>query len=218
MWGKAEGRKTSGGKREAASTPLLRRRTFLPLPDPIREVLVAFRPRFPAPTGRTWMIVWTGTRLAHGRRTVAVALRHSGHKRETSVRPFPHVLHRARWSPWAVSRHVLFPIVGIFGQAGGTGERLIDETRQRRWGPTISTRGHDRDRALSSRSGSCVVPGLFGIPEFPLREEKEVISCFIQKKQGNARNDAHLRYHIRSENTTTSARLSQRCGIIVSSL
>jgi hypothetical protein len=104
--------------------------------------------------------VWTGTLLAHGRRTVAVALRHSGHEREMSVSPFHHMRTRARWSPLAVSRHMLLAIVDTFVQAGGTGERVIDETLERRWEPTISTRGHCRESALCSRKWSVRSPGL----------------------------------------------------------
>ena len=50
----------------------------MPLPDPIIEVLSVFRPLFTAPTWRKLMILLTGTLLAHGRRTVAAALRQTG--------------------------------------------------------------------------------------------------------------------------------------------
>ena len=50
----------------------------MPLPDSIIEVLTAFRPLFTAPTWRKLMTLLTGTLLAHGRRTVAAALRASG--------------------------------------------------------------------------------------------------------------------------------------------
>jgi hypothetical protein len=98
------------------------------------------------------MIVFTGTLLAQGRRTVASALRHTGQERETNFRTFHQVLTRARWSPLAVSRRLLPTTVETFVQAGGTLELVIDETLERRWGSTINTRGHSRDSALSSRS------------------------------------------------------------------
>lgn len=50
----------------------------MPLPDLMREVLAVFRSLFTAPTWRKLMILWAGTLLAHGRRTVAAALRASG--------------------------------------------------------------------------------------------------------------------------------------------
>ncbi len=132
----------------------------MPLADPIIEVLAAFRPLFTAPTWRKLMILLTGTLLAHGRRTVAAALRHSGNERETNFSTFHQVLNRARWSPLAVSRQLLTIIVETFVQAGGTLELVIDETLERRWGPKISKRGHYRDSALSSRKRSVSSPGL----------------------------------------------------------
>jgi hypothetical protein len=45
------------------------------------------------------MILLTGTLLAHGRRAVASALRHTGNERETNFSTFHQVLNRARWSP-----------------------------------------------------------------------------------------------------------------------
>ena len=132
----------------------------MPLPDPIIEVLAAFRPLFTAPTWRKLMTLLTGTLLAHGRRTVAAALRHTGNEKETSFSTFHQVLNRARWSPLAVSRQLLCLIVETFVEAGGTLELVIDETLERRWGPKISKRGHYRDSALSSRKRSVSSPGL----------------------------------------------------------
>ena len=55
----------------------------MPLPDPIIEVLMTFRPLFTAPTWRKLMILLSGTLLAQGRRTVGSRLapqrqRHGG--------------------------------------------------------------------------------------------------------------------------------------------
>ena len=100
----------------------------MPLPDPIREVLAVFRPLFTAPTWRKLMILLTGTLLAHGRRTVAAALRHTGNEMESNFSTFHHVLNRARWSPLLVSRQLLTLIVETFVPMGGTLELVIDET------------------------------------------------------------------------------------------
>ncbi|WP_220196931.1 hypothetical protein [Ktedonospora formicarum] len=59
------------------------------LPNPILEVLAAFRPLFTAPTWRKLIILLTGTLLAHGCRTVAAALRHTGLERETNFSHIP---------------------------------------------------------------------------------------------------------------------------------
>jgi hypothetical protein len=126
----------------------------------MREVLAAFRPLFTAPTWRKMMTLLTGTLLAHGRRTVAAALRSTGKERETNFSTFHQVRNRARWSPLAVSRQLLCLIVETFVEAGGSLELVIDETLERRWGPKISKRGHDRESALSSRTRSVSSPGL----------------------------------------------------------
>src|SRR3989440_4407858 len=130
------------------------------LPDPIIEVLMAFRPLFTAPTWRKLMTLLTGTLLAQGRRTVAAALRSSGNAQATNWSLFHQVLNRARWSPLAVSHHLLLLIVETFVPAGACVDLVIDETLERRWGSKISKRGHYRDSALSSRERSVSSPGL----------------------------------------------------------
>jgi hypothetical protein len=132
----------------------------MPLPDSIIEVLTAFRPLFTAPTWRKLMTLLTGTLLAHGRRTVAAALRASGNDQATNWSLFHQVLNRARWSPLAVSRQLLLLIVETFVPAGTCVDLVIDETLERRWGSKISKRGHYRDSALSSRERSVSSPGL----------------------------------------------------------
>jgi len=106
------------------------------------------------------MTLLTGTLLAHGRRTVTAALRHTGNEMESHFSNFHQVLHRAQWSPLAVSRQLLSLIVQTFIQAGGSVDLVIDETLERRWGANISKRGHYRDSALSSRKQSVSSPGL----------------------------------------------------------
>jgi DDE superfamily endonuclease len=132
----------------------------MPLPDPIIEVLMTFRPLFTAPTWRKLMTLLTGTLLAQGRRTVAAALRSTGNEMAGNWSSFHQVLNRARWSPLAVSRQLLLLIVETFVPAGASVDLVIDETLERRWGSKISKRGHYRDSALSSRERSVSSPGL----------------------------------------------------------
>lgn len=132
----------------------------MPLPDPIIEVLMAFRPLFTAPTWRKMMTLLTGTLLAKGRRTVAAALRASGHDQAGDFSLFHQVLNRARWSPLAVSRQLFLLIVENLIPAGACIDLVIDETLERRWGSNISKRGHYRDSALSSKERSVSSPGL----------------------------------------------------------
>jgi DDE superfamily endonuclease len=130
------------------------------LPDTIIEVLATFRPLFTAPTWRKLMTLLTGTLLAQGRRTVAAALRHTGNDMAANFSSFHQVLNRARWSPLAVSRQLLLLIVETLVPVGACVDLVIDETLERRWGSKISTRGHYRDSALSSRKQSVSSPGL----------------------------------------------------------
>ena len=132
----------------------------MPLPAPIIEVLAAFRPLFTAPTWRKLMILLNGTLLAHGRRTVTAALRQTGNEMETHWSSFHQVLNRARWAPLALSWTLLHLIVETFVPAGTSVDLVIDETLERRWGPSISKRGHYRDSALSSRKRAVSSPGL----------------------------------------------------------
>ena len=132
----------------------------MPHSDLIIPILAQFRPLFTAPTWKKLMILLTGTMLARGRRTVTAALYQTGHQFDTNFSTFHQVLNRARWSPLAVSRHLLSLIVETFVQAGGGIDVVIDETLERRWGAKISKRGHYRDSALSSRKRSVSSPGL----------------------------------------------------------
>ena len=132
----------------------------MPLPDPILEVLMTFRPLFTAPTWRKLMILLTGTLLAQGRRTVAAALRHADNSMAGNWSNFHQVLNRARWSPLALSHQILLLIVATFVPAGASVDLVIDETLVRRWGSKISKRGHYRDSALSSRKQDVRSPGL----------------------------------------------------------
>jgi DDE superfamily endonuclease len=132
----------------------------MPLPFPIIEVLMTFRPLFTAPIWRKLMALLTGTLLTQGRRTVAAALRHSGNNMAGNWSSFHQVLNRARWSHLAVSRQLLLLIVATFVPAGASVDLVIDETLERRWGSKISKRGHYRDSALSSRERSVSSPGL----------------------------------------------------------
>ena len=106
------------------------------------------------------MTLLTGTLLAHGRRTVAAALRASGNAQATDWSLFHQVLNRARWSPLAVSRSLLLLIVQTFVPVGACVDLVIDETLERRWGGKISKRGHYRDSSLSSRERAVSSPGL----------------------------------------------------------
>ena len=132
----------------------------MPLPDPIIEVLTVFRPLFTAPTWRKLMRFLTGTLLALGPRTVCAALRLSGEASNEHWSLYHQVRNRARWSPLAASRCLLWLIVETLLPPEAPLEIAIDETLERRWGPQIHKRGHYRDSALSSRKRSVSSSGL----------------------------------------------------------
>jgi len=106
------------------------------------------------------MILLTGTLVAHGRRTVAAALRASGNGMAANWSSFHQVLNRARWSPLAVSRQLLLLIVETFVPVGACVDLVIDDRLVRRWGHKRSLRGHYRDSLLLSRERSVSSPGL----------------------------------------------------------
>ncbi len=87
------------------------------------------------------MTLLTGTLLAQGRRTVTAALRASGNAQAINWSLFHQVLNRARWSPLAVSRHLLLLIAASCVPAGESVDLVIDETLERRWGSKIEPPG-----------------------------------------------------------------------------
>jgi hypothetical protein len=106
------------------------------------------------------MILFTGTLLARGRRTVAAARRSSGNDQAGNRSLFPQALNRARWSPLAVSRQLFLLIVETFVPTGASVDLVMDDTLERRWGSKMRKRGPDRESALSSRERSVSSPGL----------------------------------------------------------
>jgi hypothetical protein len=130
------------------------------LPTTIIAVLAHFEPVFTQPTWRRALLLCVGTLLARGRRTVAVALRFTGHARDPHFACFHHVLNRARWVPLAVSRRLLLLLVSTFVPPTGPVEIVVDETLERRWGPQITKRSHYRDPLLSGKGLSVSNSGL----------------------------------------------------------
>src|SRR5438552_18606978 len=103
------------------------------LPRPIITILAHFEPLFTAPTWKKVVILFVGTVLARGRRTVTTALRQMGLQMDSHFSGFDQVLNRARWSPLAVSRRSLQVPVQTVVHAGGTVEGVMEATLERRW-------------------------------------------------------------------------------------
>ena len=119
------------------------------LPRPILSVLDHFRSAFTRPTWEKAQVLVTGTILARGRRTVAAALRATGHEHDRHFSRFHAVFSRARWSALELARRLLLLLVQAFVPQGGL-TLVIDETLERRRGPKITKRGYHRDPIASS--------------------------------------------------------------------
>lgn len=130
------------------------------LPETIILVLANFEPCFTQPTYHKAVLLLVGTILARGRRTVATALRLTGHMHDPSFSRFHHVLNRARWVPLALSHRLLLVLVATFVPPDACIEIVVDETLERRWGPMITKRSHYRDPLLSSKGRSVSTSGL----------------------------------------------------------
>lgn len=130
------------------------------LPASIIAVLRRFESAFTQPTWRKLLTLLEGTLLAHGRRTIAAALRHMDLADDATFSRFHHVLNRARWSPLVLSRRLLALICATFAGPSATLTIVVDEHLERRWGRQIRQRGHYRDSARSSREQSVSSSGL----------------------------------------------------------
>src|SRR4051812_7803589 len=131
----------------------------MPLSDPISSVLDHFRSAFTRPTWEKAIVLFTGTVLARGRRTVAAALRATGHDHDPNFSRFHAVFSRARWSALELARRLLLLLTRAFAPAGGL-TLAIDETLERRRGAKITKRGYHRDPIASSKSQHVAASGL----------------------------------------------------------
>jgi hypothetical protein len=88
-------------------------------PDPFYRSLSHFRSAFTRPTWEKVQVLFTGTVLARGRRTVAAALRATGHEHDRHFSRFHAVFSRARWSALELARRLLLLLVQAFVPEGG---------------------------------------------------------------------------------------------------
>jgi len=122
-------------------------------------ILRAFAPLFSA---RVWdhaQVLLVGAILAPAQRTVAAALRVTGHAQVRQFHRYHRVLSRAVWSELAVGRVLLQLLIAAFAP---TGPLLfgIDETLERRRGKRIAAKGIYRDPVRSSHSHFVKASGL----------------------------------------------------------
>ena len=93
--------------------------------------LAPFSVLFTRPTWERLMVLAAGTILTTHRRTVAAALRATGHSRDRGFSRYHDVLSRSRWSPLAAARLLLGLLVAAFVPSGAVVIGL-DDTIERR--------------------------------------------------------------------------------------
>ena len=129
------------------------------LPAPMITVLSVFAPLFSPRVWRHAQVLLVGAILAPAQRTVAAALRVTGHAQVRQFHRYHRVLSRAEWSGLAAGRVLLGLLVAAFAP---TGPLLfgIDETVERRRGKRIAPKGIYRDAVRSSHSHFVKASGL----------------------------------------------------------
>ncbi len=129
------------------------------LPATMIPVLIAFAPLF---STRVWghaQVLLVGAILAPAQRTVAAALRVTGHAHVRQFHRYHRVLSRAEWSGLAVGQVLLGLLVAAFVPDGPLVVG-IDETLERRRGARIAAKGIYRDPVRSSHSHFVKASGL----------------------------------------------------------
>ncbi len=129
------------------------------LPPTIIALLAPFVPLF---SQRVWghaQVLLAGAILAPAQRTVAAALRVTGHARTKQFHRYHRVLSRARWSALAISRALLRLLIQTFVPNGPIVVG-VDETIERRRGTKIAAKGIYRDAVRSSHSHFVKASGL----------------------------------------------------------
>ncbi len=121
--------------------------------------MAPFAPGFSRPVWRRVLVLVAGAILAHGRRTVASALRAPGLEGAPDFAAYHRVLSRARRSSRDAARVLLALLLGAFAPTGPVVVAL-DDTLERRWGAKIAARGIYRDPVRSSRGRFVKASGL----------------------------------------------------------
>jgi hypothetical protein len=127
------------------------------MPSPSREIirlLSAFAVAFTVPSFANIVVLICGTILAPGKRTVCSALRVMGLSDNGDFSKYHHVLSRASWSPWFLSKLLLALIITSLLAPGAPLVLVIDDTLERRKGKQLTLRGWFRDPL--SKTGSKV--------------------------------------------------------------
>ena len=121
------------------------------LPPEIVILWAHFAPLFSQPVAAHAQVLWIGTVLAKGPRTVTAALRIMGKGQESHFTNYHRVLNRTAWSARIASRILLGLIVRFLIPKDWPIVLGADDTIERRNGRRIKARGCYRDAVRSSR-------------------------------------------------------------------
>ncbi len=116
----------------------------------ILSVLAPFSILFSYPVWNNAVVLFVGTILCKGKRTVCSALRVMGLSNETGFAKYHHVLNRSNWSLLSASKILLKLILTVAGTNMPV-VMFVDETLERRKGPKIKAKGYYRDAVRSSK-------------------------------------------------------------------
>lgn len=130
------------------------------LPKEFSEQISAFSGLFSKKVFAHVKVLYLGSLLTVGRRTVCGVLRVIGLSDEARFHKYHRVLSRARWSCFGGARILLGLLVDTFTDKSEPLIFGIDETIERRWGAKIKARGIYRDAVRSSHSHFVKTSGL----------------------------------------------------------
>jgi DDE superfamily endonuclease len=130
------------------------------LPKEFSRQISAFSPLFSKKVFEHVKVLFLGSLLTVGRRTVCGVLRVVGLSGEERFHKYHRVLSRAKWSCLGGAQILLGLLVDTFSDKSEPIIVGIDETIERRWGAKIKARGIYRDAVNSSQSHFAKASGL----------------------------------------------------------
>ena len=117
----------------------------------ILSIIAPFAILFSKPVWNNALILFIGTILCRGKRTICAVLRVMGLSNEVNFSKYHHVLNRVSWSTLSASRILLNSLVNLAGKKNPL-VFFIDETLERRKGAKIKAKGYYRDAVRSSKN------------------------------------------------------------------
>lgn len=133
---------------------------MLTFPKEFSSQISVFEPLFSKKVFAHVKVLFLGSLLTVGRRTVCGVLRCVGLSQESRFHKYHRVLSRAKWSCLGGGNLLLGLLIDAFTAESEALVFGIDETIERRWGSKIKARGIYRDAVRSSQSHFAKTSGL----------------------------------------------------------